>query len=64
MDQDVEFYEQFSSDADYGEEIIDQFGDIGAVLGERASNYFDYEKFGRDAAMDYIQCGKYFIRAD
>jgi hypothetical protein len=39
-------------------------GSVAAALGERAGNYFDYGKFGRDVAMDYFLCGNYYIRTD
>lgn len=59
-----EYYEQFSSDREYGEAIVDDFGGVAEAIGDRAARYFDYAAFGRDVAMDYFLCGNLYIRVD
>ena len=61
---DQEYYDSFHSDQEYGEAIVDDFGSVAAVMGEKAGQYFDYEKYGRDVAMDYFLCGTMYIRID
>lgn len=63
-DEDQEYYDQFSSDQEYGEALVDDFGGVANLLGERAKHYFDYEKFGRDLAFDYTLCGTNYVRVD
>lgn len=59
---DEEYYDQFTSDREYGEAIVD---DSGGVFNATSNPeyYFDYARYGRDLAYDYFLCGNYYIRS-
>jgi antirestriction protein len=56
------FYGQYNSDTDFAYAYVEQLGGVGE-LGDTADSYFDYEKFGRDLAMDFSEYGDgYYFR--
>lgn len=54
-----------SDETDLAHEMIDDlYGGVENMPEDQIANYFDYEAFGRDLAVNYLQCGKYFLRVD
>jgi len=57
------YYGQYDSDTDLAYEYIDSTGMLSDVP-DSISNYFDYESFGRDLAMDFIEEDGYYFLAN
>lgn len=47
----------FESDGDFGYDYMESTGEVP----DWAKSYFDYDKFGRDLAMDYSECGGHYF---
>jgi antirestriction protein len=49
------------SDEDVGYDYVDSVGGVSALGKRIVEMYFDYASYGRDFAMDFHQCGEYFV---
>lgn len=54
-------YGRFDSDTDLAYDYVENAGVLDGVP-LNLQNYFDYEKFGRDLAMDFSEDGGYYFR--
>lgn len=55
-------YGRFDSDTDLAYDYVENAGVLDGVPSY-LQNYFDYEKFGRDLAMDFSEDGGYYFRS-
>jgi len=57
------YYGQFNSDTDLAYDYIESTGLLHGVP-DSITNYFDYEAFGRDLAMDFLEDNGFFFFAN
>lgn len=57
------YYGQFDSDTDLAYDYIESTGLLQGVP-DTITNYFDYEAFGRDLAMDFLEDNGFFFFAN
>jgi antirestriction protein len=57
------YYGQFDSDTDLAYEFIESTGLLQGVP-DSITNYFDYEAFGRDLAMDFLVYNGFYFFAN
>ena len=57
------YYGQFDSDTDLAYDYVESAGLLHGVP-DTITNYFDYEAFGRDLAMDYLEDNGFYFFAN
>lgn len=60
---DEAYYGSFDSDEDLAYDYVESTG-MFANVPETVQTYFDYERFGHDLSMDYLQYGTHYFHSN